>query len=216
MQKDKCSVKTAQESLDFDMAEDPNTPGPKFKALLIKKIQALRPYVVIEEAKKQFRGYRFKSDEFVFEKIVGSVNYLKQEMPGAFSKEDLPTDFLPDSVKAGYYDKIIIDMLVTCAMGDFHAERSGRLHQDFMDTDDVKVGDLLETPDYIGRVISDDGEYIRIRILQVKTDGFEALRSPDHKYNEDQVYKGSDYFKEVKLLNVNWKDWIKLNGILND
>lgn len=108
--------------------ENYNEPGEKFKALLIKKIRAMRPYVVIDEKKKQFRGYRFKSDEFVFEKIVASVGYLKQEMPGAFSKEDLPVDFSPDSVRQGYYDKLIIDVLVTCSMGDFHAERSGRLH----------------------------------------------------------------------------------------
>lgn len=86
--------------------------------------------------------------------------------------------------------------------------------------EEVKVNDLLESPDYIGRVIAVDDDFIRMHILHIKPNSFismaDFLRNHDHTRPEEQIARNSGYFlNDIKLLNVNWKDWLRLHGLLN-
>lgn len=98
-----------------------------FKALLYKRANALRPAINIDLS-KQKRGIRFNDNQFIFDKIVEAVTDFRLQSNGAFDPSTNPTDFLPQSITAGIYDRLIIDTLFVCSKADYIFEQDLKYH----------------------------------------------------------------------------------------
>jgi hypothetical protein len=98
-----------------------------FKAVLYRRVNAIRPEINIDLS-MQKRGIRFNDNQFIFDKIVEAVTDFRLQSNAAFDPTSNPTDFLPQTVTAGIYDRLIIDTLFVCSKADFIYEQDLKYH----------------------------------------------------------------------------------------